>query len=407
MEIGKQNYKTKESRFIGIFFVLNCTNSIFEQKLIALSVIKKYFSFKKKDRLGFFILIIIVVILFAINLIIPNINRKEPDYDFSNFEAKIDSFENSLKPIEKKYISRLDQYIIDRYDSLVLFNFNPNTVSDEQWLKLGLTEKQISTINNYKSRGGKFFIKDDFRKIYGIRTKQFHILEPYIDLPSKFKKNYNSNKQEKQLFNFDPNNATESDLQRLGFYKNQISNIINYRSKGGVFKKKEDLKKIYSISEKQYQKFENFIVIEEKLPENDTHVKEIEIVELNSADIKLLTTLPGITDYLAERIIKYRNLLGGFYSSQQLKEVYGFKDQNYNQIKNYLTIDLNKIKKININFAEFKEIISHPYIDKNITLSIINYKQKNGFYSSLNQLVKNNVLTEKEYEKLKYYLSVE
>ncbi|MEA3450874.1 MAG: hypothetical protein U9Q83_03115 [Bacteroidota bacterium] len=122
-----------------------------------MSILKKYFSFKKKDRLGFFVLIVIVIVLFAINLIIPNIDEKEPDYDFSDFVAKIDSFENSLKPIEKKYVSRLDQYIIERYDSLQLFNFNPNNVSDNDWLKLGLTEKQITTINNYKSRGGKFF----------------------------------------------------------------------------------------------------------------------------------------------------------------------------------------------------------------------------------------------------------
>ncbi|MEA3450291.1 MAG: helix-hairpin-helix domain-containing protein, partial [Bacteroidota bacterium] len=175
----------------------------------------------------------------------------------------------------------------------------------------------------------------------------------------------------------------------------------------GIFKKKEDLKKIYSISDKQYQKYEKFIVIDEKLPDNESPIEKIEFVELNSATTKQLSTLPSVQNYLAERIIKYRNLLGGFYSSQQLKEVYGFKDKNYTQIKNYLTIDLNKIKKININFAEYKEIISHPYIDKKITLSILNYKQKNGFYSSLNQLVKNNVLSKEEYEKLKYYLSVE
>ena len=371
-----------------------------------LSFLKKYFTFRRNNRLGFFALFTIIILLLFIDLSISKLKEKHKKYDFSKFSTQIDSFENSLKPIKKEYISRLDKYIIARYDTLNLFKFNPNTASDKQWKELGLTQKQINTINNYKSRGGRFLIKDDLRKIYGIRTRQYQILEPYIDLPKEIETRKGETNR-KTLFAFDPNIASKEDLEKLGFSHRQVSNIINYRNKGGKFSKAEDLKKIYSISEKDYAQYSSFIEIKNPITTSKNNTIIPQNIELNSADTSQLKTLPGIGSVIAKRIIKYRDRLGGFYSSEQLKEVYGLKTETYNKIKKYLSIDIRKIKKININFAEYKQIISHPYIDKAITLKIVRYREKNGFYSSLNQLITNNILTKAEYQKLKNYLTTE
>ncbi len=370
-----------------------------------MSFLKKYFSFRKKDRLGFFILFSIIIVLFIIDLSIPSLNKKTHKYNFSKFTSQIDSFESSLKPVKKEYISRLDKYIVARYDTLNLFNFDPNTTTNKQWLKLGLTKKQIKTINNYKSRGGKFLIKEDFRKIYGIRTRQYQILEPYIDLPVSLNKQ-NQKSDKTNLFNFDPNTASQADLKKLGFTAKQVSNIINYRKKGGKFFKRKDLKKIYSLTEKDYAKYSSFIQIKNHTTKANKPIPP-QNIELNSADTSKLKTLPAIGSVIAKRIIKYRNKLGGFYSIKQLKEVYGLKPETYNKIKKYLSVDITKIKKININFADYKKIISHPYIDKNITTKIVRYREKNGFFSSLNQLVTKKILTKEEYNKLKNYLTIE
>lgn len=99
-------------------------------------------------------------------------------------------------------------------------------------------------------------------------------------------------------------------------------------------------------------------------------------VLLNSCDSFLLTKLPGIGPVLASRIIKYRNLLGGYYSLQQLKEVYGLKEENFNKAKDLIVLDIKNIKKFSIDTAGFKTLVRHPYIGKDMAWRIINLRKK-------------------------------
>lgn len=385
---------------------------------------KKYFTFRKKDRLGLILLMTLVLILFIGNLLLPKLIKNEHNFDNSEFSAEVDSFLVSLTPIEEnEYVSKLDSFIIARYDSLNLFKFNPNTTTNEQWLLLGLTQKQINTINNYTSKGGKFYDKEDFRKIYGIRTKQFQILKPYIDLPDKSspntyqKNNYNNNYQKDEpkkrditLFEFDPNTATDEDFAKLGLSDKQIKSLNNYRNKGGKYYKKEDFKKMYVISDETYLMYEPYIVInqeENNKYESDYEQKVIPIIDINTADTALFKKLPGIGPVFSERIVKYRTKLGGFSTIDQINEVYGIKPETFTKIEQYLTISSVNIVQININFAEFGDLVKHPYIDKNIANSILKYRKKNGFYTSVNQLLKNNILEEGVFHKIEKYLTVD
>ncbi len=372
--------------------------------------LKKYFTFRKNDRIGIITLLFIVLIVFLINLFLPKFVKNEQNFNYSKFSAQIDSFMLSLNDEQdEEYLSKLDSFIIARYDTLELFMFDPNFTTDEQWIKLGLTEKQINTINNYKDRGGEFYIKDDFRKIYGIRTMQYKLLRPYIDLPEKLDNGYKNNydfpdndSENYTLFEFDPNNATNDDFKKLGISKRVINIINNYRNKGGVFYKKQDFKKIYGINDKLYNRLEPYIVINDK---KKTKNKKIPIVEINTADTALFKTLPGIGSVLSSRIIKFRDKLGGFYKISQINQVYGLSSQTYNKIKPYLKIETGNLIKININFADYYDLVKHPYIDSKTANSIIDYREKNGFYTSVSQLKDNNIIDQIKYKKLKKYLS--
>lgn len=384
-------------------------------------ILKKYFTFRKKDRIGLIILSSITFLLIIFNYLIPSLIKNEQTFDHSAFSAEVDSFLVSLQPIEEtEYISRLDSFIIARYDTLDLFMFDPNTTTDEEFLNLGLSEKQINTINNYRNKGGKFITKDDFRKIYGIRTKQFQILKPFLDLPEVEPEGYQTKEQnyekkeykrEIELFEFNPNTANDEDLKKLGLTDKEITTLNKYRNKGGKFYKKEDFKKMYFISDELYSTYEPYIIIEnknEKQNEYKTYTpKEIPIVDINTADTALLKQLPGIGPAYSSRIVKYRNSLGGFIKIEQISEVYGIKPETYNKIEQYLTISSVKIKKININFAEYKDLVKHPYIDSKTANEILNYKKKNGFYTSVEQLSSQNVINQATYDKLKDYLTVE
>jgi len=382
--------------------------------------VKEFFNFSKRERNGTIILLLIIAILLIVNNTMF-VFAKDINYDYSNFETEIDTFLTSLNnKDDEEYINRLDQYIIDRYDTLELFTFNPNSTSSENWLKLGLTEKQIGTLNNYLSKGGKYYDKKDFQKTYGIRTKQYQILKPYIDLPEESKKNYKKynkkydyNKYDKpkeptfktgELFNFNPNTATKSDWQKLGFSEKQATTFIKYTSKGGRFYKKEDLLKIYGVKQEHYDILEPYIVLEKK--ENKPTYDENIIVDINSATQSELTEIRGIGDYYASRMLKYRDLLGGYSKKEQLLEVYGMKPEVYETIKNNIEINTSKIIKIRINFANEKELARHPYLDYKTADKITEYRDKNGAYKNLKTLIDKNIISKEIYDKILPYLKI-
>jgi len=384
--------------------------------------LKEYFYFNKKERNGILVLIIILFLIIIFNKFSYLLIKPEK-YDFTAFNAEIDEFRKNLKPVEAdEYLNKLDSAILNKYENLILFEFDPNTTTSEQFLNLGLTEKQIKTINNYRDKGGSFKIKSDFQKIYGIRQKQYEILKPYIllsDESTDISNNYNDNYEDKTtetqitLFEFNPNTISESDWKLLGMTDKQIKTITNFKVKGGKFYKKEDLAKIYSISTDEYKKLEPYIIFDspktEEKEANITEKTEIKIVSvnINNATNEELIALNGIGEYLAKSIIKYRKLLGGFYDKKQLLEVYGLKQETYDKIQAYIIIDETEITKIRINFADIKELNAHPYIEYEDAKAIINYISKNGPFSNIQQLSTKKIVSEEIYTKIKFYLTVD
>jgi len=194
---------------------------------------------------------------------------------------------------------------------------------------------------------------------------------------------------------FNPNKYPAEAWKKMGFTNQQIRNIKNYEAKGGKFKRKEDVKKIYSISDVEYEIIEPYIDIPSpyKLKKGKVISKKVKsknpkftIIEINSASSPYLESSLGLTSYLAKRIISYKNVLGGYINKKQLKEVYGLNDSIYNTIKKYVEIDTSLISKIDINNVKFKQLLKHPYFDYNTTKSFFNARNKIGSFSSLNQL---------------------
>jgi len=194
---------------------------------------------------------------------------------------------------------------------------------------------------------------------------------------------------------FNPNKYPAEAWRKMGFTNQQIRNIKNYEAKGGKFKRKEDVKKIYSISDVEYEIIEPFINIPSlyksktgKVISKKPSVKtpNLSIIEINSASSPNLETSLGLTSYLAKRIISYKNILGGYINKKQLKEVYGLNDSIYNTIEKYIEIDTSLIKRIDMNNIEFKQLLKHPYFDYNTTKSFFKARNKVGSFSSLNQI---------------------
>lgn len=224
-------------------------------------------------------------------------------------------------------------------------------------------------------------------------------------------KNYGN---QHELFSFNPNTANIIDLEKLGFNEQVIRNIIKYRNKGGYFHKKEDLLKIYGMDTSLFYRIVSCIY----LAQNDTNCMSTEeygcntateyykAVNINKADRHMISELIGIEDLLSERIIKYRNLLGGFTGKNQFNEVYGMKNKQYNLIASNVFIDTTLIRKININSTDEQTLDKHPYLNKFYAKAIMKYKNYTGEIKNINELSVNNILPENIFSQIKPYLSV-
>jgi DNA uptake protein ComE-like DNA-binding protein len=130
----------------------------------------------------------------------------------------------------------------------------------------------------------------------------------------------------------------------------------------------------------------------------------VQTLELNICDSASLEALPGIGPVLSARIIKYRNLLGGFASIDQLKEVYGLSEETFSLISSRVMADPSMIRKISINKAEYRQLIRLPYFEKYEVTAILKFRELKGRINGIGDMVENKLIAEEKAEKLKWYI---
>lgn len=135
-----------------------------------------------------------------------------------------------------------------------------------------------------------------------------------------------------------------------------------------------------------------------------TKLSEGETIELNSVDTTELKKIPGIGSGYANRIVKYRTLLGGYSEVNQLKEVWGMDDDLYDKIIAYITL-VPDTKKIRINLASFEELNGHPYLSYKQAKVIIDIRERKGNIESINRLSLLEEFTTNDIKRLTPYLS--
>jgi DNA uptake protein ComE-like DNA-binding protein len=186
------------------------------------------------------------------------------------------------------------------------------------------------------------------------------------------------------------------------------ANWIKYLQKGGRFKKKEEVMKLYGMTNDRYRQMEEFLAIPDDVVhqnKKDDFITKAEkkftnfgrrdssagnrfpvkkqpsVVALNEADSAQLEALPGIGPVLASRIIKYRKLLGGFYDVAQLRDIYGMTEELWMKCSPWLRADSTRMKKLEINFLSVTELGRHPYIGFSHAKKLIKQRDSKGKFS--------------------------
>ncbi len=239
----------------------------------------------------------------------------------------------------------------------------------------------------------------------------------FDDYSTNGKQNYDAIKAE--VFYFDPNTASADDWKKLGIRDKVIHTIQKYLSKGGKFYKPDDIGKIWGMPPADAKRLSPYVSIKNILKENTTYEKKeypnnspsytsksIQPIDVNLADTSAFIALPGIGGKLAQRIISFRNKLGGFYSIDQVGETYLLPDSTFQKIKSRLVLGNTLVKQININTASVDEMKSHPYLRYNLANSIFQYRLQHGNFNSIEEIKKIMSVTEEVFKKVAPYLSL-
>ena len=228
---------------------------------------------------------------------------------------------------------------------------------------------------------------------------------------------------------FNPNSADSLTFRRLGLPAWMTKNILRYRSKGGKFRKTDDFKKVYGLTDEQYATLSPYIYIAPEdtmrnIPElyirNDKTAVANEavgtenpqtpykypagtILDLNHADTTELKKIPGIGSGIARMIVRYREQLGGFYEIGQLKEIH----LDANQLQSWFSIQTQDNRRINLNRVSIERLRSHPYINFYQAKAIVEYRKKKGTLNSLKPFTLYEEFSKSDLERISHYICFE
>jgi competence ComEA-like helix-hairpin-helix protein len=281
--------------------------------------ISKYFGISRTETRGIIVLILASICIILSPLAYHHLFRS----GYTSYVSDSLKLDSCLQILHRKADS-LEAISNDQLqDRDTLFVFNPNEISYQQMILLGFDTVLAHRILKYRANKGRFFIKKDLLKIYGLPESLYSRLVDYISLPD--------------------------------------SNVkIKLGQKNMVYKENNDRK--------------------------DTLIKQT-LVNINFADTSDLKRINGIGSVLSMRIIKYRDLLGGYSNIHQLDDVYGLKGKSLENIKAIVYVDsLFVPEKIRINFSEWEELVRHPYISSNLANDIIKLRSVKGFLNNADDL---------------------
>ena len=295
-------------------------------------------------------------------------------------------------------------------DSLVLHPFDPNTVEYAELRTMGIDRKAAVSLLKFRAAGKVFRIREDVALCYGITDSLYALLSPYItigkefaikshthDYPTRFARRDTVKRLQPEPFLIDTVSAPY--LVAIGaLSRRQAEVFVRWRNRSG-FRSMEEVRACYVVDDSVATALEPYIRFT-PTPKDPFE----EPIELNRADSATLVSLYGIGAKSAEAIIAYRKRLGGFHRVEQLSEVKGVLERNYEKILQQIWCDSNEISKIDINFAAPSRMEGHPYLPPRTLRRLLKQRQLKGGWTCTQELVEQNILTHEEAERLAPYL---
>ena len=208
-------------------------------------------------------------------------------------------------------------------------------------------------------------------------------------------------------FPFNPNTVNHDELKSMGLEDKLISRWIHYREKGGKFRSSADVMRLYGMSRENFERLEPYMTFQEEVHPNVRQaikpVAKPVRIEINQADSMQLLSIPGIGPVFASRIIRYRDLLGGFLSTGQLIEVFGMDSIRMNKLLPSLYVDPAPVKKLSLSGSDFRLLARHPYVGYEKVKKINKLIRSGIMPKADSSLVQYGIFSKEEYKKAEGY----
>ena len=289
---------------------------------------KSHFKFNKQERSGIFFLLLLIVLVQIVFWLYSRlkVNGNEPMILNYEVQSKIDSLK-----------SRQAQK-----DSIKIYPFNPNFITDYKGYTLGLSLDEIDRLHEFRNQGKFVNSKEEFQQVTGVSDSLLNKISKSFKFPEW----------------------------------TQFSKI----------KEQEDfISKAFSKKE----------------------ISSTSIGDLNSVTAQELKLIKGIGDKLSERIVKFRDRLGGFLINDQLNDVYGLDPEVAQRVlQRYKVLKAPQVQKIDLETATVGELAKLVYIPKSVAENIIAYRKLNGGIDSFDELLQIENFPADRIDRIPLYLSL-
>jgi competence protein ComEA len=315
-------------------------------------LISGYFTYTKKERTGILALLSLIAIISLLPLLYPYLITQKT-YDHSELERAVASLRllqpdsaadfaaagfKSRYPRESKW--RADDASTGSKFTGTLFYFDPNTATPGEWKQLGIRDKTVATIQNYLSKGGRFYKKEDIGKVWGLHPNEVARLLPFVDIKAvKNERQSAELKYERKEYTKTEHRVTMVDVNAAdtaafialpGIGSKLALRIINFREKLGGFYQVEQVAETFGLPDSTFQKIKGY------LSAGSTSVNRINI---NSATIEVMKSHPYIRYALGNAIIQYRSQHGNYKSVDDIRNLMSVTPEIFAKVAPYFTIE--------------------------------------------------------------------
>ncbi|MGB6152911.1 MAG: helix-hairpin-helix domain-containing protein [Pricia sp.] len=322
--------------------------------------LKSHFRFNKQERSGIFFLLLIIVSL------------QVGYYFYTNFSENV---QQDALVVDREVQHRIDilKEASLKKDSIKIYPFNPNFITDYKGYTLGMSVAEIDRLHAFRKQNKFANSKEEFQKVTQISDSLLDVLSPYFKFPEWTQKSKRSKARNDRYEGGNDSGKTVS------------SGSTNFSGSSGSASAAAPLGGDRSGRTSQ----------------------NAAVKDLNTATITELRTINGIGEKLSARILKFRDRLGGFLIDEQLYDVYGLEPMVVERtLKKFRVLQKPDIQKINVNTASAYEIATLVYIQKQVAQSIVDYRNDNNGILSLDELKNIDGFPFDKIDRIALYLSL-